>query len=177
MSLPACVACERPVLELDGQFDKLDSYLIERGAPPEDSAGWWHAACLRASNGRGKTLAIGRSGELVDLSIGRKRQRSVDGGVVVARVEDEYHLQLDRAALVAEMQDTLTATTVYPVLALFAALDIGEKVADRVALEGAVLRHDKGLAAMWQKKAVSVRLEYGVFIPIELEPHLGDRVR
>lgn len=108
MRLPTCVACAQPVLELDGQFDKLDSYLIECGSPPEGSDGWWHVACLRASDlgatwhdarirnlvdvrrcervaesarwtvlrdRRRKTLAVGRTGELVELSIGRKGLR------------------------------------------------------------------------------------------------------
>ncbi|NVB77100.1 MAG: hypothetical protein HOV81_01780 [Kofleriaceae bacterium] len=210
MSLPTCVACDLPVLELGGQFDKLDSFLIERGSPPEESAGWWHVTCLRASDVGGawhdarvrnftrvrgfervaetaswtvlrdrrrKVLAIGRSGELVELVFGRNRPRPVEGGVVVSRVEEEYHLQLDSAALVQEIQDTLTSTSVYPLLALFAALGIGEKVADRIALSQALLRHDEGLAAMWHAKSISARLEYGVFVPSDLEPYVGERVR
>jgi uncharacterized protein (TIGR02996 family) len=38
------------VLELEGQFDKLDSYFLGDDGPPEDSAGWWHLSCLRASD-------------------------------------------------------------------------------------------------------------------------------
>jgi hypothetical protein len=50
MELSNCVACKLPVLELEGQFAKLDSYFLGDAGPPEESAGWWHLSCLRASD-------------------------------------------------------------------------------------------------------------------------------
>ena len=50
MELSSCVACKLPVLELEGQFDKLDSYFLGDDGPPEESAGWWHLSCLRVSD-------------------------------------------------------------------------------------------------------------------------------
>ena len=35
MKLSKCVACTLPVIELEGQFDKLDSYFLGDGARPE----------------------------------------------------------------------------------------------------------------------------------------------
>jgi hypothetical protein len=49
MKLSSCVGCGLPVLELEGQFAKLDSYYIANGDPPVDSAGWWHVKCLQGS--------------------------------------------------------------------------------------------------------------------------------
>lgn len=46
MRLPACVACKLPVLQLIGQFEKLDSYYLEDGGPPRETAGFWHTRCL-----------------------------------------------------------------------------------------------------------------------------------
>ncbi len=46
MKLSSCVACTLPVLELEGQFEKLDSYYLAGGSPALATAGWWHARCL-----------------------------------------------------------------------------------------------------------------------------------
>lgn len=35
MKLSACVGCELPVLELEGQFEFLDSLFVSGGEPPE----------------------------------------------------------------------------------------------------------------------------------------------
>jgi hypothetical protein len=47
--IPDCRSCGLPVLGLHGQIANLDSYFISDGAPPPESAGWWHVACLAAS--------------------------------------------------------------------------------------------------------------------------------
>jgi hypothetical protein len=49
MKLSTCVGCGSLVLELDGQFAKLDSLFIRGGRPPPESAGYWHLTCLRDS--------------------------------------------------------------------------------------------------------------------------------
>lgn len=46
MSLPKCNDCGLVVLELEGEFAKLDSMLLGDGGPPAASAGWWHGRCL-----------------------------------------------------------------------------------------------------------------------------------
>jgi hypothetical protein len=51
MNLERCKSCGLPVLELDGQFEKLDSYFyLEDGTPPRGTAGWWHKVCLEKSS-------------------------------------------------------------------------------------------------------------------------------
>jgi hypothetical protein len=182
MDLAACVACGAPVLELEGQFDKLDSYFISDGSPPGESAGWWHLSCLRASDvgpawqaarlrnyrdvrkltvvaeppgwvvlgdARGKRLAIGATGELVDLSIARGRVlRKVDDGVVFARVDDGFYV---------ELAHSFEPSTEYPLSALLVSLGTADRVVDPIALEGGTFRFDR--------RGASARLEYGVFIP------------
>lgn len=212
MNLSACVGCTLPVLELEGQFDKLDAFFIEDRVPSPATAGWWHVSCLRGSSAgpawhaarlrnyrdvrqfeqvaalpgwtvirdprRGKTLAIGHSGELVELSIGgRGDAREVEGGLVFPRIEDEFHLGLDEASILADIKDALTATTVYPLAAVLAAMGLAERIVHPEALEGAQLRFDNGLERLWTMHSVSARLEYGVFLPRELAPYVGELIR
>jgi hypothetical protein len=46
MRSPTCNGCSKCVLEVNGQFAVLDSYYLEAGGPPEQSAGYWHISCL-----------------------------------------------------------------------------------------------------------------------------------
>lgn len=41
-----CTFCELPVLEVKGQFQKLDSYYLRQDDPLRDSVGYWHTSCL-----------------------------------------------------------------------------------------------------------------------------------
>jgi hypothetical protein len=68
------------------------------------------------------------------------------------------------------MQRTLEQTSVYPLSALLAALGIAERVVDNVALEGATFRFDKSQRSLWERRWVSARLEYSVFVPPVLAP-------
>lgn len=180
MELSACVACRRSVLELEGQFDKLDSYFIEEGSPPPESAGFWHLACLRASNvgpawqaarlrnyrdvrkfavvaeppgfvvlqqSRGKRIAIGATGELVDLSfVGRPRLRENESGVVFGI--SEFQIAPIRA---------FEPGADHPLSALLDALGIADRVVDTIALERAIFRVDDAKRG--------AEMFYGVFIP------------
>jgi hypothetical protein len=49
MRVPTCVECDQPVLELLGQFEKLDSYYLDEDGPPRETAGYWHTLCLTQS--------------------------------------------------------------------------------------------------------------------------------
>ena len=180
MELSPCVGCRAPVLELQGQFDKLDSYFIDDGVPPRESAGWWHLSCLRASDvgpawqsarlrnyrdvrkfavvaetpgfvvleqPRGKRIAIGATGELVELSIvGRPRLRENESGVVFGVSEFQI-------APVAAFEPDVD----HPLSALLGALDIADRVVDPIALEGAIFRVDDS------KRGAEIF--YGVLIP------------
>lgn len=53
MTLATCVSCGLPVLELEGQFEKLDSFYVAGHVPPLASAGWWHASCLAGAPSAG----------------------------------------------------------------------------------------------------------------------------
>lgn len=46
MIAPRCLGCGRVVVSMIGQSERLDSYLLEPGGPPPESAGHWHARCL-----------------------------------------------------------------------------------------------------------------------------------
>jgi hypothetical protein len=45
----SCTVCRLPVLELDGQFENLDSYYIESEDPAADLAGECHSCCIASS--------------------------------------------------------------------------------------------------------------------------------
>lgn len=51
MNLESCFICKHPVLELTGQFEKLDTYLLSEDdiAYQEGAFGWCHASCLSKS--------------------------------------------------------------------------------------------------------------------------------
>lgn len=212
MNLSRCVACRLPVLEIDGQFSKLDSLFIQNGSPPPATAGWWHARCLAESDAgpawyaarlrnyrdvrrfevvaelagftvlrdprRGKTLALARHGELIDLALGgRSQARAAEGGLIFPRSEDEFHLELEDASIVQAIKDALVTSGSYPLSAVLAALGIADRVVHPEALERGAFELVRGLQHHWSEHAVSARVRYGVFIPGELEPHIGERVR
>ena len=44
-----CTGCGLPVLELEGQFERMQPHEIENRELPAEQSGWWHTACLIAS--------------------------------------------------------------------------------------------------------------------------------
>jgi hypothetical protein len=52
MNLESCFICNLPVLELNGQFEKLDTYLLNEddAAYQQNAFGWCHTSCLSKSN-------------------------------------------------------------------------------------------------------------------------------
>lgn len=44
-----CTFCNLPVLEVKGQFQKLDSYYLDESDLLDGSAGYWHTSCLKGS--------------------------------------------------------------------------------------------------------------------------------
>jgi hypothetical protein len=52
MNLESCFICKRRVLEFEGQFEKLDTYLLNESddAYQQGAFGWCHARCLSTSN-------------------------------------------------------------------------------------------------------------------------------
>lgn len=212
MKLPQCTLCSLPVLELEGQFSKLDSLYIQGGSPPAETAGWWHARCLAGSDAaplwyevllrsfrdvrryqevaatahwtvvrdpnRGSLLALGRHGELLSLSRGRRKEaRAVAGGAVFPQVDDPFHLELDDEDLVQRIKDGLLDTGRFPLPAVLDGLGIADRVVHPEAIEGGVFRFDHELQSHWGRRFVSARAEYGVFVPAELEPHVGEFLR
>ena len=211
MKLSRCPHCKLPVLELEGQFSKLDSLYIHNGQPPAATAGWWHAGCLAGSDAagpwyearlrnfrdvrryqevaatpqwtvlrepnRGKLLALGRAGELLSLSRGRAGAHPVPGGAVYPVHDEVFHLELDDAGLVQRIKDSLSSAGTFPVPALLEGMAIADRTVHPEALANGVLRFDGGLQAHWGPRFVSAQAEYGVFVPSELEPHVGEFIR
>jgi hypothetical protein len=131
---------------------------------------------LRDPN-RGKLLAFGRGGALLSLSRGRVGARPAPGGAVYPVADEVFHLELDDDALAPKVKDALVATGAFPLPALLEGIGIADRTVHPEALEGGALRFDSGLQAHWKPRCVSARAEYGVFVPAELEPHVGEFIR
>jgi len=211
VKLSRCTHCKLPVLELEGQFAKLDSLFIDNGNPPRGTAGWWHAGCLAGSDAaplwyearlrnfrdvrryqevaatphwtvlrepnRGKLVAFGRDGELLNLSRGRKGARAVAGGAIYPAHDEVVHLELDDDGLAQRIKDALSSTGAFPLPALLEGMAIADRTVHPEALEHGALRLDGGLQVHWGPRLVSAQADYGVFVASELEPHVGEFIR
>ncbi len=211
MELSRCIGCALPVLELEGQFEKLDSLFIYNGSLPAESAGWWHALCLASSElalnwyqarllsfrsrgyqqitesphwnvmrdpNRGKVIAFGRHAELLNLSRGsRRRARAVVGGRIYPKVDDEVHLEIEDATLIAAIKGALTSSGSYPLRGLLEQMDLLDRIVHPESLEHGEVRFEQALQHYWGRAAVSARFEYGVFVPTELESYVGEYIR
>ena len=147
---------------------------VRRYQPVAEYARW---TILREPN-RGKVLAFGRSGEILSLSRGhRKQARTVDGGRIYPKTEEMFPLELDDVDLVQAIQQCLVSAGSYPLLDVLSGIGIADKLVHPEALEGSVFRFDRGLQHDWDRRSVSALVEYGVFVPAELEAHVGEFVR
>jgi hypothetical protein len=202
MNQPTCKACGAVALEVDGQFEKLDSYYLEDDGPPPESAGYWHTSCfvnsgygpawhdVRLRNHIGvrgytivvsegdwtvikhprekETLALSRRGEFVSLTYPPGKPRSVAGGSIYRRVDKEFHFKDDDEELIQKIQESLLATKTFPILAVFEAFEIANRILHPEALRDSHIHFTRELRRYWSRTSVSARWEYGVFVPAEL---------
>jgi hypothetical protein len=75
------VGCGGVVLELEGQFEKLDSYYLEPGGPSPESAGYWHVRCLGESPHAGAWY-VARRQNFVDVRGYREVANTTDWSVI-----------------------------------------------------------------------------------------------
>jgi hypothetical protein len=204
-NLPGCAGCGLPVLELRGQFTRLDSFLLEGDTALASSAGDWHLSCLAAANvGRGW-----RDARLANLRArGYDHVADVDGWSVVElrRTRDRLACSPDGVLLsllfasdgrrsvpgglacrvdVPEMsveldaatrvQAALTSSGTYPLLAFADDLGMRARLSHAELLVDSALRHDAELAEEWTPRFVLARVVHDVFVPGALMPHLISR--
>jgi hypothetical protein len=50
MTIRNCTSCGLPVVELRGEFEKLDPLYTRGSSVPDETVGWWHARCLASSD-------------------------------------------------------------------------------------------------------------------------------
>lgn len=216
MKAPVCRMCQKTVVELNGQYELLDSYYLDGPSSLDGTWGEWHLSCLRASpygrrwnelrarnhlevrsyekiaeldswtvlkNRRTfETLAFSIHGELLGLTFSGVRLRRVDGGSVYADLYEQFHLELDDADVIQQVQARLASAKAFPILSLYELLGIADRVVHPEALEGALFHWQRDLANKWTRSSVSMRCEYGFFVPAELEqyvtrPKTGQRLR
>lgn len=202
MNAPTCKGCNAIVLEVDGQFEALDSYYLEEDGPPAASAGDWHTSCF-VNSGYGpawhdarlrnyvivrrytvvasegdwtvikhprekETLALSRRGEFLSLTYPSGKPHSVTGGTVYPKIDKEHHFKDDNQELVQKIQDSLLATKTFPILAVFEAFEIADRILHPEALRTSQIHFTRELRRYWSRTSVSARWEYGVFVPAEL---------
>lgn len=201
-----CNGCGACVLEVDGQFENLDSFYLDQDGPPEESAGEWHTSCLLASpygsawhDARLKNhtmvrgyqliastqewsvirhprteevLALSRKGSFLALTYASGRARKVEGGSIYPVSVDEYNLELEDEDVVRTMQEALTSAKTFPVLALFEALGLADRLHHPEALEGSLIHFSRPLQRYWSDHFVSARWDHGVYVPAELEQYV-----
>lgn len=132
---------------------------------------------LREPN-RAAVFALGRGGQIISLSRGqRKRARATGGGYIYPKIEEMFHFELEDVDLVHAIQEQLLNSGSYPLLEVLNAMEVSDKLVHIEALEHGVFRFDKRLQRDWDARYVSAGVEYGVFVPLELEHHVGDFVR
>jgi hypothetical protein len=182
-----CVGCGLPVLELEGQFERVD-------------AAFWHTACLIQSplgrdvyaarlhdlvdtrkyaveheleswtvvvHARGDKLALGKTGELLSLSnLGsKKKSRKADGGRVFPKIDEGYNLDLKDGGVIDTVRAGFASEGAFPLLSLFELLGLAEHVHHPAALERAMI---SAIRETTSRHFITMKIEYGVFVPDEL---------
>lgn len=125
---------------------------------------------------QGKRYGFGRSGQLLDLSIGSAvAPLDVAGGKLFAREQDPFFLHLDDAAALATIQQNLATTGRQGLLPIFELMGIVDRILHPEAVAASALVSDAALREDWGPSGA--RLEYGLYIPDALVPHVGPFVR
>jgi len=121
---------------------------------------------------QGDRIALGRTGELLRLaSLGsRRRARKVLAGRVFACVDEGYNLELEDGSVIVGIREGFAAAGSYPLLGVCEALGILNKVHHPVALERGIV---SAVRQTESRHFITMRLEYGVFVPDELLPYTG----
>lgn len=182
-----CTACSLPVLELEGQFEVLDS-------------AYWHTACLIRSpqgplaaearlrslveernyvverelpnwtvvvHARGDKVALGATGEMLSLSrLGsKKKSRKAEGGRVFPKIDEGYNLDLKEPGPIDAVRAGFASEGAFPLLELFGLLGVADKVHHPEALDRAIISYIRETTS---RHFITMRVEYGVFVPDEL---------
>jgi hypothetical protein len=100
MRLETCALCGREVLELSGQFQRNDSYLLSPGDPDDVPIGEVHVRCLVASPwgawwaARKRANRATRALPLIGTASGIVAHRTVDGREILVLQDDGVDLHL-----------------------------------------------------------------------------------
>lgn len=144
------------------------NYLSVRGYEVTADLGAW--VVVRSPRTR-ETIALSSAGDSISLVFGRNRPQLEAAGAVY-KVKEEYNLELSDRAAMAAIQSALTSEGTYPLLSVVSLLGIEDRMVHIEALSDGVLRFDRALKRDWSSFAVSVQVEYGVFVPAELTAYV-----
>jgi hypothetical protein len=125
----------------------------------------------------GDTLAFERAGDLIRMPVRGTRLDRVPGGVVQWIVCEEFNLELQDAAIIADMQTALEETGSYPLTKLLEGLCIMDRMLRPALLASGRFRLTRDGQREWRRYWVTAAAEYGRFIPDELEEFLPGRPR
>jgi hypothetical protein len=147
---------------------RRNNYVSVRGYREVANAGDWFV--IRSSH-RQETIALSRTGASLSLEFPRQRPLQIAGGVVY-RVKEIYNLELSDRGDVSSIQGALIDNGVYPLVDLITLLGIEDRMVNIEALRDGVLRYDRSLKRSWGAFAIAVQMEYGVFVPAEINAYV-----
>lgn len=120
-------------------------------------------------------LVVSPDGVVLDLTFDGGVQRRVPGGVICRVRPRECNLQFDDEAVVARLQEQLRTQKKVPLMQIFELLGTADCVLHPEALTDSYFVWHRALARLWEKQWVTANLDYGVFVPEELEPYITRR--
>jgi hypothetical protein len=85
-------------------------------------------------------------------------------------VNEEYNLEFYDEVIIRDIQERLRQDGTYPIIELYQALGIEDKIRWPQALKDGVFRLDKKMSRHWGRFAVSMRAVYHSFLPDALLP-------
>jgi hypothetical protein len=151
---------------------RLRNHLDVRGYERLVDIGKWTVVRSRRT---AEAIAFSKDGDILDLNISGDRLRRVGGGSIYSDLFEQFHFELEDAEVIRAIQEGLTAAKTFPVLAVYELLGICSRMVHPEALEGSLFHWKRGLANQWSRNTVSMRCEYGFFVPSELEKYVTRR--
>lgn len=116
-----------------------------------------------------------RAGLLISLAFAQKKPRAVGNGLVYV-VTEEYNLELDDVEEATKIRDEMSRAGRFPLSKVVDLLEIADRVSRQEVLEGAAFVNPRAVPA-WGSNYVCGDVEYGVYVPAELERYVATRAR
>lgn len=195
MNLNQCIFCKRPVLEIRGQFEKLDSYYLKKEdelfqekiygscySAAMKASKWgaaWYKKRLEYARSMGfKVLKIAANHCVVDrgqawevyYADGRKLSLGKDElhqATGLMQIKQNYNVELEDTAFVTKIRATLESEGSYPLWNLIEHLGVADQMIHPEQLKHALM-YSQSPAAPAIGNWLGLKLVYDYQLPTEL---------